>query len=173
MKFWARTLASLFEQHRSRLLSMAVRRMQDREVAAELVQDVYLRMMQHGSVGSRDENIKVLYTAVRNAVIDHHRSIRNHSRSMESLLPSQLWEQQETHSPQDHAEARQALGALDQALLELSPRAREMFLAHRVDGISNAKLAKKYDISVSAVEKQLARTIRHCQERLAAHIDRD
>lgn len=170
MKFWQQTLAKLFEDHRRQLLLMVIRRVRDREIAAELVQDVYARLMQAGDSGAGDANTKVLYASVRNAVIDHHRSNAGRSRVMNGILPEQLW-LCETTSPQDHAEARQTLSALDRALLELTPKAREMFILHRVEGISNAKLAKKYGISVSAVEKQLARTMRYCQERLAAYRD--
>jgi RNA polymerase sigma-70 factor (ECF subfamily) len=160
MSFWRNTLAKLFEDHRRQLVAMVVRRIRDREVAAELVQDVYTRLMQSGDCGEPEANTKMLYASVRNAVIDHHRSTFGRAKAMNGVLPDQIW-QCETTSPYDHAEARQALSALDRALLEL----------HRVDGISNAKLARKYGISVSAVEKQLARTMRHCQERLAAYRD--
>ncbi|UKV15125.1 sigma-70 family RNA polymerase sigma factor [Thalassospiraceae bacterium SW-3-3] len=170
MSFWRNTLAKLFEDHRRQLVAMVVRRIRDREVAAELVQDVYARLMQSGDCGEPEANTKMLYASVRNAVIDHHRSTFGRAKAMNGVLPDQIW-QCETTSPYDHAEARQALSALDRALLELSPKAREMFILHRVDGISNTKLAKKYGISVSAVEKQLARTMRHCQERLAAYRD--
>ncbi|WP_417810416.1 RNA polymerase sigma factor [Thalassospira alkalitolerans] len=172
MSFWGNTLAKLFEDHRRQLVAMVVRRVRDREIAAELVQDVYARLMQSGDCGAEEANTKVLYASVRNAVIDHHRSTYGRAQAMNGILPSQLW-LCETTSPQEHAESRQALSALDRALLELSPKAREMFILHRVDGIPNTKLAKKYGISVSAVEKQLARTMRHCQERLAAYRDDD
>lgn len=172
MKFWQNTLAKLFEDHRGKLVSMASRRVRDRETAVEIVQDVYARLMRAGDRGSDEENTKVLYASVRNAVIDHHRSTAGRANVMNGILPVQLW-QNETSSPQEHAQSRQALSALDQALLELTPKAREMFILHRIDGMSNMKLAKKYGISVSAVEKQLARTMRHCQERLADYRDVD
>ncbi|MFH1803894.1 MAG: RNA polymerase sigma factor [Pseudomonadota bacterium] len=171
MKFWRRTIAKLFEDHRRQLIAMAVRRIRDREVAAELVQDVYARMIQTGSSGEDEADTKILYASVRNAVIDHHRSTIRRRHAMDGILPDQLW-MSETYSPHDQAEARQALSALDRVLLEVSPKAREMFILHRVDGVSNARLAKKYGISVSAVEKQLARTMRHCQERLSDHLDK-
>jgi RNA polymerase sigma-70 factor (ECF subfamily) len=171
ISFWRKNLARLFEDHRRQLVSMAVRRVRDRDVAAELVQDVYVRLMQAGSAGANDADTKMLYASVRNAVIDHHRSTATRNRVMDHLMPSQMWVR-ETSSPQDHAEARQALTALDTALQEIAPQARDMFIAHRVEGISNADLAKKYGITVSAVEKQLARTMRHCQEKLADHLDR-
>ncbi|GEM_PF-611438 len=170
MKFWQNRLAKLFEDHRRQLVSIVTRRISDRETAVELVQDVYARLMKAGDRGTEEENTKILYASVRNAVIDYHRSNAGRANVMNGILPVQLW-QNESSSPQDHAESRQALGALDQALLELTPKAREMFLLHRIEGISNAKLARKYGISVSAVEKQLARTMRHCQERLAAYRD--
>lgn len=172
MKLWQKSLSKLFEDHRRQLVSMARRRVGDGETASEIVQDVYAKLLRAGDHGTEEENVKILYASVRNAVIDHHRSTAGRTNIMSRILPIQLW-QRETSSPQEHAQSRQALTALDQALLELSPKAREMFILHRVEGVSNAKLAQKYGISVSAVEKQLARSMRHCQERLEAYRDVD
>lgn len=168
MTFWRRTYEKLFVVHRQALVAMAQRRIRDHDIAAELVQDVYLRLMLADKDLGEDGHTRMLYASVRHAVIDHHRSHASRTQALESVLPGQLW-QTEAPSPQDQLEAREALSALDLALMELSPRAREMFLLHRVDGVSNAALARRYGISVSAVEKQLARVMRHCQQRLSEH----
>ena len=41
----------------------------------------------------------------------------------------------------------------------LKPRTREVFLMHRLDGYSSAQIAKHFEISVSAVEKHIARAV--------------
>lgn len=132
-----------------------------------LVQDVYARLLQAGSKGGLEEDTKILYASARNAAIEHYRSTKRRAQAMDRLLPEQLG-LTETASPETRLEARQTLSMLDRALLELSPRAREIFILHRVEGMTNAEIARRCGISVSAVEKHLARVMRHCQATLAA-----
>jgi len=172
MKPWQNTLSKLFEDHRRQLVSMANRRIGDRETADEIVQDVYARLMLSGDHGTDEENVKVLYASVRNAVIDHHRSTAGRNGLMSRILPIQLW-QKETSSPQEHAQSRQALSALDRALPGAFPQgARDVCPASGGRGFKRKTGAEIRNI-VSAVEKQLARTMRHCQQRLEAYRDTD
>jgi len=171
MSSWRTRLGRLFEDHRHHLLSVVTRRVRNRDVAADLVQDVYARLLQAGSKGGLDVDTKVLYASARNAAIEHYRSTKRRAAVMERLLPEQLG-LANVESPEMRVDARQTLSMLDCALMELSPRAREIFILHRVDGMTNAEIAKRYGISVSAVEKHLARAMRHCQTYLAArHVE--
>lgn len=170
MSFKYSALGDLFEQHRRQLISFAFHRTSDWEAAAEIVQDVYLRLLKAGGTGRQEDDTKILYTSVKNAIIDHHRSRSSRARNLESVLPEQLG-LRDVSSPEDYLTSRQTLSALDSALTELKPQARKIFILHRVDGVSNAEIAKQFDISVSAVEKQLSRVMRHCQKCLEEYID--
>ncbi len=165
MSFKYSALGDLFEQHRRQLTSFAFHRTSDWESAAEIVQDVYLKLLKAGRTGRQEDDTKILYTSVKNAVIDHHRSRSIRARNLENILPEQLG-YREVNSPEDHIASQQTLSALDRALAELKPQARKIFILHRVDGVSNAEIAIQFKISVSAVEKQLSRVMRHCQKRL-------
>ncbi|MGQ9364803.1 RNA polymerase sigma factor [Azospirillum sp. ST 5-10] len=170
MTSWRSTLAALFEEHRRHLVALATRRVRDSEVAAELVQDVYARLIETPQHRGGETDVKTLYASLRNAVIDHRRRASTRDQALCGVLPFQIGIA-ETMPPEGQVQARQAVSALDRALMEVTPRAREMFILHRLEGVSNAKLAERYGISVSAVEKQLARVMRHCQDRLALHRD--
>jgi RNA polymerase sigma factor (sigma-70 family) len=61
-------------------------------------------------------------------------------------------------------EARDSLVRLEAAMQRLKPKTREIFLAHRLDGMSYAEIAEFTGMSVKGVEKQMSRAI--------AHIDR-
>ena len=51
------------------------------------------------------------------------------------------------------------LDRLEQALLRLSPRTREIFLAHRLDGYTYSEIAHRTGLSVKTVEKHMTRAI--------------
>lgn len=56
-------------------------------------------------------------------------------------------------------EARDTLRRLEAALSKMKPRTREIFLAHRLDGMSYAEIANRTGISISAVEKHMMKAI--------------
>jgi RNA polymerase sigma factor (sigma-70 family) len=162
-------IAELFVKHRSRLEAIVMRRVRDRAAAEDIVQDVFVRILQAGSAGSAEADIKILYAAARHAAIDHAMMIARRSSLLAEHVPEQTAPVQASVSAA--LEARDTLAALDRALAELSPRARQIFILHRVEGLPNALIAQRLGITVSAVEKQLARTFRHCQKRLGAYRD--
>lgn len=56
-------------------------------------------------------------------------------------------------------ESRDMLNRLETAMLRLKPRTREIFMAHRVDGLSYAEIAELTGLSVKGVEKQMSKAI--------------
>lgn len=54
-------------------------------------------------------------------------------------------------------EARQRLIRLKAGLQRLSPRTREVFLLHRLEGLKYREIADRLGVSVSAVEKHVAK----------------
>lgn len=162
-------IAELFVTHRGRLEAIVMRRVRDRAAAEDIVQDVFVRILQAGSAGSPEADTRILYAAARHAAIDHAMTTARRSSLLAEHLPEQTAPVQASLSAA--LEARDTLVALDRALAELTPRAREIFILHRVEGLPNALIAARLGITVSAVEKQVARTFRHCQKRLGAYRD--
>lgn len=58
-------------------------------------------------------------------------------------------------------EARDLLDRIQNALMRLSPKTREVFLAHRVDGHSYNDIAKRTELSVKGVEWHMTKAIAH------------
>src|SRR5690606_39026809 len=56
-------------------------------------------------------------------------------------------------------EARDMLQRVEAAVLRLRPRTREIFMAHRVEGLSYAEIAQRTGLSVKGVEKQMSKAI--------------
>lgn len=143
---------------------MVFRRTGDREAAADIVQDVFVRMLSSAGQRETDEEVKILYASARNATIDHVRTESRRRNILDRLTPSQLAAAPAV--PDAIVEGREALATIDRALMQLSRTTRDIFLLRRVHGMSNADIAARYGISVSAVEKHVARALRHCQRSL-------
>jgi RNA polymerase sigma factor (sigma-70 family) len=59
--------------------------------------------------------------------------------------------------PDEYLQADQRLERMWHRLGELSPRTREVFFLHRLQGLSYAQIATSMGVSVSAIEKHIAR----------------
>ena len=56
-------------------------------------------------------------------------------------------------------EARDRLRRIENTLLHLKPRTREIFLAHRLDGYSYAEIAARTGLNIKTVEMHMTRAI--------------
>jgi DNA-directed RNA polymerase specialized sigma24 family protein len=52
--------------------------------------------------------------------------------------------------------------------MRLSPKTRDIFLAHRVDGVSYSDIAKRMGLSVKGVEWHMTKAIAHLDRVLRA-----
>jgi RNA polymerase sigma-70 factor (ECF subfamily) len=56
-------------------------------------------------------------------------------------------------------ESRDMLTRVEAAMLKLRPKTREIFMAHRIDGLSYAEIAERTGLSIKGVEKQMSKAI--------------
>jgi RNA polymerase sigma factor (sigma-70 family) len=161
MTSWFSRIELLFQTHRCRLESVVRKSIRDKETSADIVQDVFASILAAGPRATVEDDRNVLYAAARNAAIEHHRKEARRATLLSRVLPEQI--HASNTSAEDGLQAKQALSALDHALSTLSPKCREIFLSRRVEGLSNAEIARRFGISVNSVEKHIARALRHCQ----------
>ncbi len=62
-----------------------------------------------------------------------------------------------TPTPEAVVLARERVARLSVCLGRLSDKTREIFLAHRVDGMSYQQIAQRHQLSTSTVEKHIAK----------------
>ncbi|MFA7586067.1 MAG: sigma-70 family RNA polymerase sigma factor [Novosphingobium sp.] len=126
----------------------------------DVVQDVALRMHQRAGADGIDNVEGYLFQVARSVLADNgrrnqarmtsfHDPVENHSLPAEDRLPDRIIE--------DREELRHMLAALQ----NLPQRSRQAFTLHRFEDMSYADIAKHMGISVSAVEKNIMRAIRH------------
>ncbi len=152
----SRTTAPLLDavvREQAALVAYATGILRDRPAAEDVVQDVVLKLCEAAEVGdSHSVNAPLYYLRrmVRNAAIDWaRRSLRERCRFVSDS-------QAETVAapcacPQDRLEQCQALKAALAALETASDRTRQVFLAHRVDGVPQTVLARENGVSPTLV----------------------
>jgi RNA polymerase sigma-70 factor (ECF subfamily) len=135
--------AELFERHRRALRSYFRSATANPDLADELVQDLYLRVVQSASsYESRGRERAWLFSIARHLVIDHARRRGIERADVVELLQP----------------ATQTLRcSLTQALGRLAEHEREAFLLCEVGGLSYAEIGEALGLTVGAVRSLLYR----------------
>jgi RNA polymerase sigma-70 factor (ECF subfamily) len=162
-------LDALFRAYHGELNRFARRRVRDREAAADIVQDAFLRyaaMAQDAERAALIDNPRFfLWRVVANLAADFGRRLRR--RAEEILADPELERIADPHPLADRVlETRQQLRLLRLALAELPADCRKALLLNRVGGLSHAEVGARLGVSASMVSKHIMRALRHCAKRL-------
>jgi RNA polymerase sigma-70 factor (ECF subfamily) len=148
---------ALYRTHSARLLRQFARGAA-RDDARDLVQETFYRLARLGS--ERFQSVQraeaYLSSIAGNLLRDRARAARRQSAGLHEPYEE---ERLRGLDQQRLLESRDLLNRLEQAMMKLKPRTREIFMAHRLDGLSYAEIAKRTGLSVKGVEKQMCKAI--------------
>jgi RNA polymerase sigma factor (sigma-70 family) len=158
-------LQSVFMEARPDLERMLRRRLGSSPAAADLTQDLYLRL---GSITAplpdRNQARAYLFRMAVNLVTDH---MRVEGRRAELLSGAVVLFDTVCDGPERDALTRDQMRQVEEALSELPPRCREVLYMSRMEGKTHAEIAAELGVSRSLVEKYAVRALLHCRARLS------
>lgn len=149
----------VLERYYRELLNFCLRKVRDRDTAADLAQESYARVLGMQRAGKViDQPAALLKQVALNAKIDLDR--RAQLRQHEDI--DALDETQQPASPQRlQPEAAYASSQTVQAYLAtieaLPPRCREAFCMYLFDELSNQQIAERMGVSISMVNQYISR----------------
>nr|WP_254511133.1 RNA polymerase sigma factor [Komagataeibacter oboediens] len=158
-------ISRLFSSHQRELADYVGRQLNDRDLAADFVQETFVRFMEHGDALPAEACRAFLYSTVRNLVIDH---VRSRQRRKTSSVPVDDLAHIADDRPRadEVAAAREKIRQIAALLDELPQLTRRIFVLNRVTGLSYRTVATRLDVSESTVQKHLATALRHLLARL-------
>lgn len=142
-----------------RLHQVLRRRGWKRHDAEDVIQDAFLRMQTYCNDGNEVRNSEAFL--VRTAL---NLSFNVRTRRPDEVLVAQPDDEvspqlQFAPAPEEVLEAEQCLDQVVALIDGMTPRTREIFLLHSLDGFTYPQIAGQLGISVSAVEKHMARAM--------------
>ncbi len=154
------TLDSLYRAHAPALRGFAGRRV-GRHDAEDLVQDVYMRLLQHGAATALERPREYLYRMAANLAVDAARKSKVRSRYAEELCACAAETMCESgiESALELCQVRMFLDAL-------SPMCREAFLLHRLGALTHVEIADRQGVSVRTIERRMANAQKQLDSRL-------
>ena len=166
----ATAFEGLFRMYYAALASFAFAHTDSREVAEEIVQDLFLSIWARRAEWEITTHLRsYLYVATLNRVRSFRRSQRVQQAATYVLaMERNNGDEREAPERTDDALAHsEALTAIRVAIAALPERTREVFLLNRDGGLSYREVAVRLGITVKTVEFHMGRALASLRERLA------
>lgn len=137
-----------------RVRAALMRRGRTSHDADDLVQEAWVRLACYEREQAVANPEAFLMRTALNLSIDTHRMRVNHG---EEVLLDEVVLIDATPTAEAVVLARERVARLSVCLGRLSEKTRDIFLAHRVDGMSYQQIAQRHQLSISTVEKHVAK----------------
>lgn len=145
-------LCDIFCRHTSDLEQYLARQLGSPDEAADVAQEIYLRLVQLDDVERLEQPRAYLFQTAANMLRDRGR--RRRTRHADSHVPIYDLELEAPIAPADDVVAsKQSISLFESAMYRLPERQRQAFLMHRFGERTQAEIAQELGISVSFVEK--------------------
>jgi RNA polymerase sigma-70 factor (ECF subfamily) len=110
----------------------------------------------------RDAKAFLFRVAKNLAITEMTRKARRETDYLEDLSVSEVLEDERSGSVEGHIDGKRKLFVLSQALAQLPEECQRVFLMRKVEGLRVKQIATRLSVSVSTVEKRLAKALLLC-----------
>jgi RNA polymerase sigma-70 factor (ECF subfamily) len=147
----------IYERHWYKMFLIAYRRLKDKELAKELVQDIFLKLWKNRLTLRINQLENYLVSAVKYAVIDHIRSniVQDKYQAYYQLFMSTV-----DSNTEDTLAFNDLLNIVNSGLETLPQKSREVFRLNRLENWSVPKIALHLKLSEKAVEYHLTKSLK-------------
>ncbi|KAG1248431.1 hypothetical protein G6F65_019617 [Rhizopus arrhizus] len=138
---------------------MLRRKLGNRDNAADLAQDTFLRVLANRNVEAILRPREYLATIARGLVTDAY---RRQAIERAYLEPLAARPEPVAISPEARAIVLETVLAIDRMLDELGPRTRAIFLLVQFEELTYAQAGAKLGVSVTTIKKHMVRALTQC-----------
>jgi RNA polymerase sigma-70 factor (ECF subfamily) len=156
------TIADYYAQHRDEIVRFVTMRIGDSDVAQDMVQDIFVRLLRSDKLISLTTLPALTFTMARNMVADWYRRRRiieeyehyiigtgDSHESMESLIS-----------------AHELMARMEHTLARLAPECRDAYRLHIYAGMQVAQIAEQTHLPYRAVEYRIGQARRAVRQAL-------
>lgn len=157
------------------LMSFFLRRVSDRADAEDLTQEAFLRILRRDDAIPVDNPESYVFRVAVNLLRDRARRAASHRSGEHASLDDQTAELAssarleaaliEDRQPERVLLSQESLAEALRVLDQLGPRTRDIFMLARLERMRHRDIAAIYGMTISAVEKHVAKAAVHLAER--------
>jgi RNA polymerase sigma-70 factor (ECF subfamily) len=144
-----KNIETIWKEYHHKLLGFIRKRVNDKFVAEDILQDVFIKILNKIDTLREDSKIQNwLYQLTRNAIIDYYRV-----NKIKEELPDSLMD--EDHNTESAAEEMKS--CIMPVINSLDEKYREAILLTEMEGLSQKKLATKLNLSYTGAKSRVQR----------------
>ncbi|MGP9832044.1 sigma-70 family RNA polymerase sigma factor [Marinobacter sp. NSM] len=152
-------LEILYRKHFSWLNSLLLRKAGCCELAADLAQDTFLRLIKRQQDPAVIEEPQAYLGRIARGLLANHWRRRDIEQAYLAALQSRP--EAVAISPEEHHEILDALYRIDDCLKNLPEKPRNAFLLSRFEGLTYQQIAEQLGVSDRMVKKYMAKAMLH------------
>jgi RNA polymerase sigma-70 factor (ECF subfamily) len=157
----------LYHNYAVELLTIALQKTDDREVARELVQAVFVTLYNYKAFSHQIDSMKAyLYTMLKNRILDHYRHVLVQKKFYDHS--SYQYAMASKNDVQSYIDTKDLELQLNEEIGKLPPQCQTVFRLRREQELSNREIALQMNISENTVEQHMRKALRVL--RVALHI---
>jgi RNA polymerase sigma-70 factor (ECF subfamily) len=158
------SLEALFKTHYQSLCKTAYRILRDKDLAEDIVQDVFCKLWEKNiTLGVKDSILPYLHKTVINRSLNSLRGQINRN-SRENKFGNTFYE--ERNFTEDLLFTKDLTIKINQIIDELPPACRMVFVLNRFEHLKYKEISEKLNISVKTVENQMVKALKHIRANL-------
>src|SRR5688572_9009435 len=159
-------ISEVVKRERSRLRNFIRRRVPDPRDAEDILQDVFYELVEANRLLMPIDHVTGwLFRVARNRITDLFRARRPEVLELDDLLPSP------GAGPEAEYATALLLEALEQAIAELPPEQRDVFIGHELQGRSFKEMAAATGVGVNTLLSRKRYAVLRLRERLRRTYD--
>jgi RNA polymerase sigma factor (sigma-70 family) len=157
----------LFAEHGGSLQAFLYRRVRRHPDAAELAQEVYVRMLRIPDMGAIRNPEAYLYTVASNLAKEHARHEHKDAGVLDVDDPLVQEQLAELPALAGQLDTEQRIKMLREVLYQLPPKCHAAVVLQYWHGLSYDEIAQRLGVSTNMVKKYLSQALVHCRRRMA------
>lgn len=157
----------IFRRYYSPLVRFCIRFVADSDNAAEIVQDLFVKLWSNREKLSFKSSFEsYMLTSVRNSALTFINKERSHAEANLRVYS----DESDANDPSETLQSNNLEESYRRILKTMPEKRREVFLASRFDGLKYAEIADKFGISQKTVETQMSAAIKQLREGLKEYL---
>lgn len=161
----AQAFSQLYKAHVIDLLAVAMHKTNNRQSAEELVQNSFVKLLEHRDHLEADTSIKAyLYVILKNQILNYYRHELVEHRYVNNMLSTGS---ERGDSVMDIIETRELEKKLEIEIANLPGKCRTVYVMRRKENMTNREISRILGISENTVEQHMRKAMNRLRNSLA------
>ncbi|MBW2366561.1 MAG: sigma-70 family RNA polymerase sigma factor [Deltaproteobacteria bacterium] len=164
-----RIIVEIYTKYNTGLQNYVRNRLSRKEDTNDIVQDVYLRLIQNPKLDTLKPSLELLCTIAANIMKDRYR--RESVRKQDKHIPLDDIElASPPASPEQILRSKEGAAGFSQVIESLNPKCRRAFSLHRFKGLTYNEIAREMGISRSMVRKHISYVLKRLHKKAEVYL---